>query len=89
MGIAESIYLLCAFTSLGAATLLLRYFLRHRSRLLFWSCICFAGLAINNVLVYIDLALLPTTIDLSVWRSLAGAVAMCVLAYALVSESTR
>jgi len=37
------------------------------------------------VLVYLDLALFPD-IDMSVPRSLAGAAAMLVLAYALASE---
>ena len=87
MTIAEAIYLLCALTSLGAAFLLLRYFRRRRTRLLLWSAVAFAGLALNNVLVYVDLGLFPD-IDLSVPRSLAGAAAMVVLAYALASETT-
>src|SRR5688572_22592211 len=59
MTIAEAIYLLCALTSLGAAFLLLRYFRRRRTRLLLWSAVSFAGLALNNVLVYVDLGLFP------------------------------
>ncbi len=86
MTIAEAIYLLCALTSLGAASLLLRYFRRRRTRLLLWSAVAFAGLALNNVLVYLDLAVFPD-IDLSVPRSLAGAAAMLVLSYALASET--
>ena len=86
MTIAEAIYLLCALTSLGAAGLLLRYFRRRRTRLLLWSAVAFAGLALNNVLVYVDLALFPE-LDMSVARSLAGAAAMLVLAYALASET--
>jgi hypothetical protein len=85
MTIAEAIYLLCALTSMCAAFLLLRYFQRRRTRLLLWSAVAFAGLALNNVLVYLDLALFPD-IDMSVPRSLAGAAAMLVLAYALASE---
>jgi hypothetical protein len=86
MTIAEGIYLLCALTSLSAAGLLLRYYRRRRSRLLLWSSIAFGGLALNNVFVYVDLALLPGT-DLSLPRSAAGAVAMVALAYVLASES--
>jgi hypothetical protein len=86
MTIAEAIYLLCALTSLSAASLLLRYFRLRRTRLLLWSAIAFAGLALNNILVYVDFALFPD-IDMSVARSLAAAAAMLVLAYALASET--
>jgi len=85
MTIAEAIYLLCALTSLGAVFMLLRYFRRRRTRLLLWSAVAFAGLALNNVLVYLDLSVFPD-VDMSVPRSLAGAAAMLVLAYALASE---
>ena len=51
MTIAEAIYLLCAATSLAAAAMLLRQYRSRPSRLLLWSCIGFAGLAVNNVLV--------------------------------------
>jgi hypothetical protein len=86
MTIAEAIYLLCALTSLSAASLLLRYYRRRPIRLLLWSAIAFGGLALNNVLVYVDLALIPG-VDLSLLRSLAGAAAMLILAYALASEA--
>jgi hypothetical protein len=86
MTIAEAIYLLCALTSLGATFLLLRYYRQRRIRLLLWSALAFGGLALNNVLVYVDLSLVPS-VDLSVPRSLAGAAAMLVLAYALASEA--
>lgn len=88
MMVAEAIYLLCALTSLAAAVLLFRYFHHRRNRLLFWSALAFGGLALNNVLVYLDLALLPS-IDLSLARSVAGAVAMLTMAYALASEGQR
>jgi hypothetical protein len=86
MTIAEGIYLLCAATSLVAAAMLLRQYRRRRTRLLLWSCIGFFGLAVNNVLVYVDLVLF-TGVDLSVIRSAAGAAAMVALLYGLISES--
>ena len=85
MTIAEAIYLLCAATSLVAAWLLFRYYVAKRTRLLLWSCVAFAGLAVNNVLVYVDMGLLPQ-IDLALPRTLAGAVGMVALAYALATE---
>jgi len=46
--IGSIIYLLCAFTSLGAALLLWRGYRRSRQRLLYWSSLCFAILAASN-----------------------------------------
>ena len=83
---AEAIYLLCATTSLVAAAMLLRQYLRRRTRLLLWSVIGFAGLAVNNVLVYVDLVVFAG-IDLSLIRSAAGAAAMISLMYGLIWEA--
>ena len=88
MTAAEAIYLLCALTSLAAAAMLLRHYQRRRTRLLFWSFVAFVGLAANNVLVYVDLALFPA-VDLSLPRSVIGAIGMVALVYGLVSETTR
>lgn len=88
MTIADTIYLLCAATSLLAALLLFRRYTARRTPLLLWSCIGFSGLAVNNVLVFIDLGLLPGT-DLSVVRTLTGAIAMFVLVYGLIWEADR
>lgn len=84
---AELVYLLCALTSVVCASLLLHGYLRSRARLLLWSSTCFAGLAVNNVLLFVDLALLPTTIDLSLIRSSVALVALLVLIAGLVWES--
>ena len=86
MTMAEGIYLLCAATSVVAGTLLLRYYLTARTPLLLWSFIGFLGLAINNVLVYVDLVVIPD-VDLSLIRSAAGAIGMLAMVYGLVWES--
>ena len=83
MTIAEAIYLLCGATSLVAAALLLRHYRQRRTTLLFWSVIGFAGLAINNVLIYVDLVLF-TGVDLSLLRTAVGAVALLALVYGLI-----
>lgn len=88
MTTAEAIYLLCAATSLVAAVLLLRHYTARRTPLLLWSCIGFFGLTINNMLLFIDLGLLTGT-DLSLPRTLAGAVAILVLVYGLIWEAGR
>jgi len=83
---AKAIYLLSAMTSLLAAALLLRYYLTRRTPLLLWSCIGFAGLAVNNVLVYVDLVVFPN-VNLALPRILAGAGGMLVLLYGLIWET--
>ena len=88
MTIAEGIYLLCAATSLLVAAMLLRQYLKVRTRLLLWSFFCFTGLAANNVLVYVDLVMY-TGVDLSMYRSAAGAAAMLVMVYGLVWETHK
>lgn len=64
---AISVYLLCVLASAACAVLLGRSYLRSRMRLLLWSSLCFALLAANNLVVVIDLAVLPA-IDLRLVR---------------------
>jgi drug/metabolite transporter (DMT)-like permease len=80
------VYVLCALTCLGCATLLLRSYARTRTRLLLWSGLCFAGLAGNNVFLFVDLVVLPQ-IDLSVPRDLTTLGSLALLVYGLVWES--
>ena len=54
------IYLLCVATSLLCAYLLARAYHRGRTKLLIWSALCFALLALNNLVVAADVLLLPT-----------------------------
>lgn len=84
---AEAVYILCSLTSLACTILLLRSYLRRRVRLLLWSGLCFLGLTISNVLLFMDLAVLPQ-IDLSLWRSLATLIALIVLIYGLVWDAS-
>jgi hypothetical protein len=86
MTIAKTIYLLCAATSLLVAMMLMRQYLKSRTRLVLWSVISFAGLAVNSVLVYVDLVMY-TGVDLSMYRSAAGAFAMTVMLYGLIWET--
>jgi hypothetical protein len=83
---AEAVYLLCAVTSVACAVLLLRAYLRTRTRLLLWSGLCFAGLGLNNVVLVVDLILVPDT-DLSTWRLVHAAVGIVLLVYGLVWDA--
>ena len=80
------IYGLCAATSTGCALLLLRGYRTSRARLLFWAALCFAGLALNNILVFVDEILLPLTIDLSLIRALPALFGVAVFIYGLIWE---
>ena len=83
---AELVYALCAATSFLCALLLFRGYRTSRTRLLFWASLCFAGLALNNALLFIDLILLPQ-IDLFLWRSATALAGMSLLLYGLIWES--
>jgi len=64
----EFVYALCAATSVLCALLLLRAYRAQRTTLLFWSGFCFVGLALNNLLLLLDLYIVPAT-DLFLLRS--------------------
>lgn len=83
---AETVYVLCALTSLACVGLLLRAWLDSRVRLLFWTLLCFVGLALNNVMLFIDKVVI-TDVDLSVWRGLPAALGVAALVYGLVMDS--
>ena len=82
---AEAVYILCALTSLLCAVLLLRAWRRSRLRLLLWSALCFAGLAVNNGVLLLDLVIFPD-VDFSVWRGATALVSVSVLLYGLIWE---
>ena len=86
---AKIVYLLCALTSVGCATLLIRGYFRDRTRLLLWSSLCFVGLACNNVYLFIDLGMFPE-LNLwgALWRNLVGAISGALLLYGLLWELT-
>ncbi|HXI13746.1 MAG TPA: DUF5985 family protein [Thermoanaerobaculia bacterium] len=77
------VYTLCAATSILCAVLLLRGYRQSGVRLLFWSALCFIGLAINNVLLVIDLRVMHT-VDLSTWRMIPAVMGAGALIYGLV-----
>lgn len=79
------IYLLCAVTAAVCAVLLLRSYAQNRYRLLYWSGLCFAGLAANNVVVILDRQIFLET-DLSTLRLASGLVALLPLLVGLVWE---
>jgi hypothetical protein len=85
---AEITYVLCAATSILCAVLLLRGYLRSRSRLLMWSTLCFIGLAINNILLFVDLVILPDSVDLRIVRSGSALLSLLLMVAGLIWEAS-
>lgn len=56
---ASLVYLLGAFVSLCCGVLLLRSYRHVGQRLLLWSGLCFVGLAVSNLLIFVDLVIFP------------------------------
>jgi hypothetical protein len=85
---ASVVYALCAAASLLCVVLLARAWLANRIPLLMWTLVCFVGLAANNIVLFIDKAVVTDT-DLSVWRALPAALGIAALVYGLVREGDR
>ena len=81
----DVLYLLCFLTSLSCCVLLIRSYRRNRSRILLWTAACFVLLAVDNLLVVLDLIVLPT-VDLSLPRLLATFFAVSTLLVGFIWE---
>ena len=82
---AAAVYILGFLVTLCCGILLLRAYGSSRLRLLLWSGICFLGLALSNLLVFLDLVMLPN-VDLYLCRLMTAAAAMVILLYGLIWE---
>ena len=83
---AAVIYSLCALVAALCTFLLLRGWMASRYRLLLWTGICFAGLTVTNVLLFLD-KIVFTEVDLTPMRMLVTLAAMGVLLYGLVWDA--
>lgn len=84
---SETIFALCSLMSIVCATMLLRGYRHEKSHLLLWSSICFAILALTNIILVIDLVMLPE-VDFSggLWRNLLTTIASSLLVFGLIWE---
>jgi hypothetical protein len=80
------VYILCLVTSAICSWLLVSSYRRYRQRLLLWSALCFCLLALNSLLVVIDLIVLPE-LDLAPLRQATNLLAISVLLFGFVWES--
>lgn len=80
------VYVLCAATSAVCAALLVRGYRRSGARLLFWSALCFIGLALNNLMLIVDVHVWPD-IDLLTIRLVPALAGVMLLLYGLIWET--
>ena len=85
---ATAVYILCALTSLACALLLLAAYRRERARLLLWSCLCFGWLAVNSILLVVDLVVV-TDVDLSIARASSALLGLATLLFGLIYDTGR
>jgi hypothetical protein len=82
---ATTVYLLCLLTSAACAWLLVRSYLKSRTKLLLWSAACFVMLALNNLFVVADVIIFPG-FELTLLRSVAALAGVGLLLYGFISE---
>jgi hypothetical protein len=84
--VATTVYLLCLITSAGCGWLLVRSYLRTRTALLLWTAVCFVLFAVTDLLVVIDLVVLPNDIDLRLVRYATALSGIGTLLYGFIWE---
>lgn len=85
---AELVYILCAAMSVLCAVLLARFYFKRKNALLLATAVCFAGLALNNILLFADRVLFPASIDLSIIRTIPALAGLIIMIYGLIREVT-
>jgi hypothetical protein len=84
--VQSAVYLLCFLTSFAAMVLVWRSYLENRTRLLLWSALGFVALAVNNLLLFVDIVLLPD-ISLLPLRHVTALTAVGLFLYGFVWEA--
>jgi hypothetical protein len=81
-----ALYLVAILSSATCALLLCRAYIHRRVRLLMWSGICFVGLTMNNVALFVDLVVYPQ-VDLRLARHLPALIGMMCLLYGFICDT--
>jgi hypothetical protein len=84
---AEAVYILCMLASLACAAMLFRGYRQSRVRFLLWGSLCFAAFMVNNLLLFIDLAILSDEINLILWRDATALVGLSLLLFGLIWDA--
>ena len=80
------LYITAILSSLACTVLLFRGYERRRIPLMMWSAICFAGLTINNVALFLDLVIFPD-INLRLLRLVPALAGLSALLYGFISDA--
>jgi hypothetical protein len=78
--------MLALVTSAACMLLLFRGYAASGTRLLLWSALCFVGLSINNVLLFLDLVVFPG-IDFRPYRLGSALIGLLFLLYGFIWEA--
>ena len=82
-----AVYILGALTSCLCALLLLRsYRKNHSMRLLLWSGLCFVGLTLDNIVLFLDVIVFPD-INMALVRKWPALLGLMLLIYGLVWDA--
>jgi hypothetical protein len=80
-----AVYILCFLTSTACSWLLGRSYGRSKTPLLLWSSISFVFLALNNLMLVLDLVVWPAPeVDLRLPRLLLALAASCSLLFGFI-----
>jgi hypothetical protein len=82
---AQAAYALGVLTSIFCAFLLIRSYRKQRTPLLLWCSFCFVGLALNNVLLFADLFVVPE-ISLELYRAGTALISLALMLIGLIWE---
>lgn len=83
---ATAVYALCGLTAIACVALLLRSYAASREPLLLGASLCFAGLAINNIVLFVDKVVVTDT-SLATWRTVPQFAGLAAFALTLVWQS--
>ncbi len=86
LSLSSFIYFLSFVASSVCAGLLVRSYMRNRTRLLLWSAACFVFLALNSLTVIIDFVLFPS-VDLGIIRQATSLAGVAALLYGFIWEA--
>lgn len=81
---AIAVFALSAVTAILCSSLLIRGYRRNRVRLLLWSGVCFAALALENLVLIVNEY---TAVDLNAFRLLVPLIGLMALLYGLLWET--
>jgi hypothetical protein len=82
---ATAVFVLCALTSLACAWLLWRAWQSARAPLLLGALLCFIGLAINNLVLLVDVVFVSD--NHFEWRGIPTVVGLAALMVTIIRET--